>query len=99
MTVKCVNDSQLEGIRMITISKVGRRGQITIPRRVRRRLSLDKGDHVAFVERETEVVLQPLSLTLLDLKGSIRVSGPQDFSAIRKRVLEDHAQKVAHDEA
>lgn len=82
----------------MTVGKVGRRGQITIPRSIRRRLGLQEGDHIAFVERETEVVLQPLSLTLLDLRGSVNVSGPQDFAVIRDKVIAEHVRKVATDE-
>lgn len=81
------------------ISKVGRRGQLTIPRAVRRWLGVREGDHVAFVQRADKVVLQPLSHTLLDLRGSVPVSGAQDFTAIRQEVVEAHARKVAHDEA
>ena len=83
----------------MAVGKVGRRGQITIPRSIRRRLKLEEGDHVAFVERETEVVLQPLSITLLDLRGSVQASGAQDFTAIREQVIADHAHRVASDEA
>ena len=83
----------------MTISKVGRRGQLTIPRTVRRWLGVHEGDHIAFVQRENEVVLQPLSHTLLDLRGSVPVSGPQDFAAIRQQVVEARAREVAHDES
>jgi AbrB family looped-hinge helix DNA binding protein len=81
------------------VSKVGRRGQITLPRLIRRWLSLEEGDRVAFVRRGEEVVLQPLPHTLLDLRGSIPVSGPQDFDAIRQQVRETQARKVVENEA
>ena len=81
------------------ISRVGRRGQITLPQAIRRWLSLREGDRVAFVQRGNEIVLQPLTRTLLDLRGSVSVSGPQDFAAIRQQVIEAHARKVAGDEA
>ncbi len=79
-------------------SKVGRRGQITIPTGIRRWLKLQEGDRVAFVQRGDEIVLQPLTRTLLDLRGSIPVSGPQDFVAIRRQVLQAHAKKAVADE-
>jgi AbrB family looped-hinge helix DNA binding protein len=81
------------------VSKIGRRGQITLPRLIRRWLSLEEGDRVAFVRRGEEVVLQPLPHTLLDLRGSIPVTSPQDFDTIRQQVRETRAQKVASDEA
>jgi AbrB family looped-hinge helix DNA binding protein len=79
----------------MTISKVGRRGQVTLPRNVRRWLNVREGDHVAFVRLDGGVVLLPLTKTLLDLRGSVPVAGPQDFAAIRRQVIEAHARKVA----
>jgi AbrB family looped-hinge helix DNA binding protein len=83
----------------MTVSKIGRRGQITLPRTIRQRLGLQEGDRVAFVRRGNEILLQPLNRTLLDLRGSVPVSEPQDFSAIRRQVVQDHARKVANGKA
>jgi len=76
------------------ISKVGRRGQITLPRAIRRMMNLTEGDRIAFIRQGDGVILQPLTHTLLDLRGSIPVSDPQDFGAIRQQTLVDQAQKV-----
>ena len=83
---------------MIVI-KVGRRGQVTVPKAIRRWLNLQEGDRLAFVRRGDEVILQPLTRTLLDLRGSVPVSGPQDFAAIRQQVIERHARQVIEDDA
>jgi AbrB family looped-hinge helix DNA binding protein len=72
----------------MNVSKVGRRGQIAIPRLIRQELNLQEGDRLAFVRRGDEVVLQPLKTTLSDFRGSIPVSEPQDFDAIRQQVLD-----------
>jgi AbrB family looped-hinge helix DNA binding protein len=77
------------------LTQVGRRGQITIPRTVRQRLKIKEGDRVAFVQSKDGVMLQPLTQTMLDLRGSVPVSGPQDFTAIRQQVLETQARKIA----
>jgi len=79
---------------MTVISTVGRRGQMTIPRAIRRSLNLKEGDRVAFIQRGDQVVLQPLTNTLLDLRGSVPVVEPQDFAAIRRQVTQEHARKV-----
>ncbi len=81
------------------ITKVGRKGQITVPKEIRKCLRIEEGDRIAFVRRGEEVVLQPLTRTLLDLRGSVPISGPQDFAAIRRQVLAEHARKVASDDA
>ncbi len=82
---------------MIAI-KVGRRGQITVPKAIRRWLHLQEGDRLTFLRRGDEVILQPLTRTLLDLRGSVQVSEPQDFTAIRRQVIERHSRKVIEDE-
>lgn len=72
---------------------------MTVPRAIRRWLNLQEGDRVAFVRRGNEVVLQPLTSTLLDLKGSVSVSSAQDFAGVRRRVIEEHARQVGEDGA
>ncbi|MFQ5737816.1 MAG: AbrB/MazE/SpoVT family DNA-binding domain-containing protein [Acidobacteriota bacterium] len=68
------------------ISKVGRRGLITLPRVIRKELRLREGDHIAFVPHGGAVIVKALNRTLLDLRGSIPVTDPQDFDAIRRQV-------------
>ncbi len=73
------------------IAKVGRRGQMTLPRDVRKALDVQEGDHIVFVRRCHEFSVQPLNQTLLDLRGSVPVSGPQDFDGIREQVRKTRA--------
>jgi len=68
-------------------TRVGRRGQITLPKEVRRKIHLEEGDRIAFIIDGEQVVIKPITQTLLDLRGSITVSGEQDFDAIRKQVI------------
>jgi AbrB family looped-hinge helix DNA binding protein len=83
---------------MMIIGTVGRRGQMTVPREIRRSLNLQEGDRVAFIRRGDEVVLQPLTSTLRDLRGSVPVDKAQDFAAIREQVIQAHVQEVAQSE-
>jgi AbrB family looped-hinge helix DNA binding protein len=82
----------------MNISKVGRRGQISIPRLIRQELNLQEGDRLAFVRRGDEVILQPLKSTLSDFRGSIPVTEPQDFDAIRQQVLDRRAYRSETDD-
>lgn len=79
---------------MIT-SLVGRRGQLTIPRDIRRQLGLQEGDRVAFISQGDQVLLVPLRHSLLDLRGSVPVQGEQDFDAVRKASLAARPRKVS----
>ncbi len=83
---------------MITI-KVGRRGQITLPSNIRRRIGLQEGDHIAVVSQGDQVILRPITRTLLDLRGSVPVSAPQDFTAVRRQVITKHAEEVEQNES
>lgn len=75
-------------------TRIGRRGQLTIPRSVRQSLGLAEGDHVTFVERAGDVVLRPVRQSLRDLRGSVPVDGPQDFDAVRASVREARADRL-----
>lgn len=80
---------------MIT-AKVGRRGQITIPKDVRERLGLKEGHRVGFAELDGKTVLIPLTETLLDHQGSVAVEASQDFEEIRRQVKEKRAEERSH---
>ena len=68
-------------------TRVRRRGQITLPREVRRRIKVDEGDQIAFIIEGKQVLIKPITQSLLDLRGSIKVTGEQDFDAIRQGVI------------
>lgn len=82
---------------MIT-AKVGRRGQFVLPRAIRTALGLRQGDQVLLIPQGNQVILRPLPHTLLDLRGSVPVSGEQDFAAIRRQVLAARLRKASADE-
>jgi len=74
-------------------TRIGRRGQITLPREVRRRIKVDEGDQIAFIIEGEHVIIKPITQSLLDLRGSVAVSGAQDFDAIRAEVTAKRAQR------
>ncbi len=77
---------------MITAT-VGRRGYITIPRNIRRQIGIKEGDRVTLEVQGDQIVLRPITQTLLDLRGSVKVTGPQDFDAIRRKVIADRSAR------
>jgi AbrB family looped-hinge helix DNA binding protein len=52
---------------MISTVRVQEKGQVTIPRNIRRQLNLKKGDLVTFVSTENGVVIKTLDLAADDL--------------------------------
>jgi AbrB family looped-hinge helix DNA binding protein len=72
-------------------TRIGRRGQITLPREVRRRIKVDEGDQIAFIIEGEQVIIKALTQSLQDLRGSVKVTDEQDFDAIRKEVTAKRA--------
>ncbi len=78
--------------------KISQRGQITIPSEVRRRVRLEPGDSLGLIVEGDKIILQPLTQTLFEMRGSVPVSGVQDFEAIRKQVIDKRSGVSDHDE-
>jgi antitoxin PrlF len=67
-------------------TKVGRRGQIVLPKEVRLKIKVSEGDQIAFVIDGEQVIIKPITHNLLDLRGCIHVYEEQDFDSIRNQV-------------
>jgi AbrB family looped-hinge helix DNA binding protein len=79
---------------MITI-RIGRRGQITLPSQLRKKIGLQEGNQVAVISQGDLIILRPITHTLLELRGSVPVEGKQPFEDIRHQVIQSHAGEVA----
>ena len=77
--------------------RVGKRGQITIPSQIRRQTGIKEGIQLALMVQGQQIVMRPITRTLLDLRGIIETPDPQDFAAIRRKVITFGADKVAKD--
>jgi AbrB family looped-hinge helix DNA binding protein len=75
--------------------RVSSKGQITLPRQIRRKLHIRGGDRVAVYLEGEQVILRPVTQNLLDLRGAVKVDGGQDFETVRQDVLENRAKKAA----
>ncbi len=74
-------------------TRVGRRGQIVLPKEVRTKIKVAEGDQIAFVIDGEQVVIKPITHTLLELRGRVKVPRKQDFESIRKQVKTKRAAK------
>jgi len=77
------------------IARIGRRGQLTIPSKLRKQLALREGDRVVLSVRQGEVVVRPTGPSIFSLRGSIPVSGEQDFDEIRAEVMKRRSEERA----
>ncbi len=74
------------------------KGQMTIPKEVRRALNLKPSEKVIIVIEGQQAIIKPLRGTILDLGGSISISDkekPADFRKVREEVKKRIARKVA----
>lgn len=74
------------------------KGQITIPKEIRKALNLKPSEKVIIVVEGDNAVIKPLRGNILDIGGSIRVSDkekPIDFRRVREDVKRRIAKKVA----
>jgi AbrB family looped-hinge helix DNA binding protein len=73
---------------MVVTAKVTSKGQITLPKEVRRLLNIDKGSVVFFEKKDDKIVLKTAK-TLREFKGHLRgKSAPTDFDVMRNKAKE-----------
>ena len=74
------------------------KGQMTIPKEVRKALNLKPSERVIIVVEGNHAVVKPLKGNILDIGGSIKVSGkekPVDFHKVREEVKRKIAKRAA----
>lgn len=74
--------------------KVNAKGQITLPKSLRKELGIKPGDSVLLTQRDDGFVLTPVTKTLFDMVGTISVENPIDFEALREETKRYVAKKV-----
>ena len=80
------------------ISILSSKCQMTIPKEVRKALNLKPSEKVIIVVEGNRAIIQPLRGDLLDIGGSVKISGrerPIDFKKVRQEVKKRLARKVA----
>ena len=73
------------------------KGQITIPKEVRKALNLRPSEKVIIVVEGNRAILQPLKGNLLDIGGSVKISDrekPIEFKKVREEVRKLVSKKI-----
>ena len=83
---------------MTLTAKIGKRGQMTLPRDIRIRYKLEEGQSVAFVIKYGELTLVPLRKTIFDFKGAVPSQTTSDLTTIREQVAAAEAERIAKGE-
>jgi AbrB family looped-hinge helix DNA binding protein len=80
---------------MIIAAKMTSKGQITLPREVRRLLRVESGSVILFERQEGKIFIRPTK-TLLDYRGYLKGRKKAvDFELMRERAKKYLAEKVA----
>lgn len=80
------------------IAMLTAKGQMTIPREVRKALHLKLSEKIVIVVEGDQAVLRPLRGTILDIGGTVKVSArgkPADFRKVREEVRKQIGRKAA----
>ena len=73
------------------------KGQMTVPKEVRKALNLKPSEKVMIVVEGNQAVIKPLKGNLLDIGGSIKISDkgkPVNFPKVREEVKKRIAKKA-----
>ena len=77
-------------------STITRKGQTTIPKKIRAFLKLKPNDKLFYIVEGEKVVLKPLRGDILELRGSVPAKDrPADFDKIFKTTRKKVAKKIA----
>ncbi|MBI5755890.1 MAG: AbrB/MazE/SpoVT family DNA-binding domain-containing protein [Nitrospirae bacterium] len=82
------------------IAALTSKGQMTIPKEIRRALNLKPSEKVIIVVEGNQAIIKPLRGNILDIGGSIRISDkekPIDFHKVREEVKKRVTKKVTGD--
>ncbi len=80
---------------MTATAKITSKGQITLPKEVRKLLDVHTGSVVVFEKEDDKIVIKG-ARTLKEFKGLLTVKGiPPDFDEIQKKAKEHIGKKVA----
>lgn len=73
------------------------RGQITIPKRIRKALHLETNDKITILLKDDTLILKPIKGNILDIGASIKIPGhdkPINFKKVRKQTIKNIAKKA-----
>ena len=82
--------------------KVGPRGQITIPKKLREFLNLSPGDSVTLIRQNGHLILEPVTGSIFDIIGTVPASEPlmtydEMHQAVGEKLAREYEESVNRD--
>jgi AbrB family looped-hinge helix DNA binding protein len=81
------------------IQSTSAKGQVTIPIAIRRKLGIEEGTKIRFVERDGQVVLEKVDLSLASLCGMFTAAQHASLEDMDRAVGDAMAEKFARKNA
>jgi len=75
-------------------STITAKGQITIPKEIRKALGLKTADRLLFLQEKGRVILYPIRGNILDVHGTIKQKEPLNFKNLRKKTKEEISKRI-----
>ena len=77
-------------------STVTSKGQVTIPKSLRKRMGIAEGSKLLFIDDGDRILVYKVSSDLESVYGAVKHEGPPiDFNEVRDRVAQEMARDVA----
>lgn len=74
----------------MSLAKVSKKGQLTLPSEIRRKYNIGTASYVRIIPMEDGIKLVPANQDgIASLRGVVKVTGEQDFKAIRRQVMKE----------
>jgi antitoxin PrlF len=84
--------------KVMKVSQLTAKGQVTLPKDLRERFNLEPGSRVAFEEEPDGIKVRPVRETILDWAGTLRSAGPRlSDTEVRRRVKKAVAGRVSQE--
>lgn len=77
---------------MVSVAKISTRGQVAIPKEIRRKLSIKEGDTIIFEERDEGIYIRRVK-NFLDMQGSLP-SLKLTIEKIKDKAMEEMAKEA-----
>jgi len=79
------------------MAKITVKGQVTIPKKIRKMLGIESGDWIIFSVEGGKAMIYPVKGTLLELKGSLKPKKvPENLDEVREEVKRNIAGRVIY---
>jgi AbrB family looped-hinge helix DNA binding protein len=78
----------------MSTSTITAKGQVTIPKEIRKTLGLKTADRLLFLQEKGRVILYPIKGNILNVYATIKQKKPLDFKNLRKKTKEEVSKRI-----